>query len=83
MLKSLFLIRLYFACLWVCIPKIAYKGQKPTKLVSMKIAATASRTTAHQPDKTCVKYSTPMAMAVKILITLSKPPMFVLILSSP
>jgi hypothetical protein len=53
-----------------------YSGQKPSRLVRMKIPEKISRIMARIPDMTFAKYNAITMTAISILITLSINPMF-------
>jgi hypothetical protein len=62
------------------IPKGKYSGQKLIKLVRMKTPAKRRRMMATVPDSMFVKYSVIMAIAIRILTTLSIVPMLLFII---
>jgi hypothetical protein len=58
------------------IPNGRYNGQKPSKLVRMKIAAKISKMMARVPEITLVKYSMITKAAISNLTAMSMLPMF-------
>jgi len=67
---------LFYSFLAVLILKGKYKGQNPIILVKMNIPARTSRMIPNKPVITLVKNNTTITIAIKILTTLSKVPMF-------
>ena len=67
---------IYFFIGQVFIPKTAYNGQNPIKLVRTKIPETTIKIIPKVPGIIPIKYNTPNVIAINILIILSAFPMF-------
>jgi hypothetical protein len=61
-------------------PRMVYRGQKLTKLVSRKTPAATNNTIPSVPEIVPVKYKTAITAAIIVLIILSAEPMFVFII---